>query len=154
MNDWRANPHRRYNPLTGEWVLVSPQRLQRPWQGAVAAAEMVKREAYDPNCYLCPGNARMTGERNPRYENTFVFDNDYAALRSDTPGETFADGLLQARAEAGIARVLCFSPRHDLDIAQMEPGQIAAVVDTWAKHYTELRDAAVRECRHDFRKPR
>lgn len=138
MNDWRSQPHRRYNPLRGEWVLVSPHRLARPWQGAVATAPATSRAQYDPACYLCPGNERASGARNPRYDRTFVFDNDYAALLRDTPQEVHENGLLLAQGEAGICRVLCFSPRHDLDIAQMTPQAITAVVDAWAQQYTEL----------------
>lgn len=137
-NDWRLRPHRRYNPLRGEWVLVSPHRLQRPWQGAVSTPASSSRPAYDPECYLCPGNERAGGARNPQYRHTYVFDNDYAALIPDTPPERIDDGLLTARGEAGRCRVVCFSPRHDLDIAQMEPAQVAAVIDAWAEQYGVL----------------
>jgi UDPglucose--hexose-1-phosphate uridylyltransferase len=138
MNDWRTLPHRRFNPLRAEWVLVSPHRLDRPWQGAVSVPVAVTRAPHDPSCYLCPGNERASGARNPHYEHTFVFENDYAALLSDTPPRPFADGLLRAQGEAGICRVVCFSPRHDLDVAQMEPAQIAAIIDTWAQQFSDL----------------
>jgi len=138
MDELRALPHRRFNPLSGEWVLVSPHRLQRPWQGAVVAQGAVARREYDPQCYLCPGNERARGVRNPRYKSTFVFDNDYPALLTDTPPYEFDDGVFRAAAERGRCRVVCFSPRHDLDIAQMNTEQIAAVVDAWAEQYAAL----------------
>lgn len=138
MHDWRTLPHRRLNPLTGEWVLVSPHRLDRPWQGDVAPSVPEVRPPYDPHCYLCPGNDRAGGVRNPQYETTFAFENDFAALLLDTPAERYADGPLRAQGEAGRCRVLCFSPRHDLDIAQMETPQIRLVVDAWAREYSHL----------------
>jgi UDPglucose--hexose-1-phosphate uridylyltransferase len=138
MAEWHALPHRRLNPLTGEWVLVSPHRLARPWQGEVSQTHDLPRPAYDPHCYLCPGNERAGGARNPQYDGTYVFDNDYPALLPDTPHATFADGPLLAHGETGRCRVLCFSPRHDLDVAQMETRQIRAVIDAWAAQYDEL----------------
>lgn len=138
MNDWLAKPHRRFNPLSGEWMLVSPHRLQRPWQGAVAPPVLTRRPSYDPQCYLCPGNTRAASVRNPHYVDTYVFDNDYPALSMDTPAHEFTDGVLRAGAEVGRCRVICFSPRHDLDIASMERPQIASVVDAWCEQYAEL----------------
>jgi UDPglucose--hexose-1-phosphate uridylyltransferase len=132
-------PHRRYNPLLDEWVLCSPQRLERPWQGQVEAVKRHDSAAYDPECYLCPGNQRARGARNPEYASTFVFDNDFPALlprgTEDAAGE---DGLLRARAESGHCRVVCFSPRHDLSLARMEAPAIRAVVDTWAEEVEAL----------------
>src|SRR5690349_17049097 len=108
-------PHHRFNPLTREWVLVSPQRTERPWQGKVEAASQPAEVGYDPHCYLCPGNERAGAACNPRYTGTFAFDNDYAALLAQGPdAEENAEGLLVSRAERGICRVLCFTPRHDL----------------------------------------
>jgi UDPglucose--hexose-1-phosphate uridylyltransferase len=140
-------PHRRHNALTGEWVLVSPHRARRPWQGQVEQPDPPARPAYDPGCYLCPGNVRANGVHNPAYKDTFVFDNDFAALTpadasvGSGPGGAAAldvDGLLVARAEHGHCRVLCFSPRHDLTLADMDVPAIRRVVDLWAEQYLEL----------------
>jgi UDPglucose--hexose-1-phosphate uridylyltransferase len=137
--EWFARPHRRRNVLTGEWILVSPQRTQRPWQGeATITGAPHGTPAYDPTCYLCPGNARAGGARNPDYSATFVFPNDYAALTLDTPAAGTDDGLLIARSERGTCRVICFSPRHDLSIAHMSAAQIRGVIDAWAEQYVEL----------------
>jgi UDPglucose--hexose-1-phosphate uridylyltransferase len=131
--------HRRYNPLTREWVLVSPQRLSRPWLGRTEAVGAPPAVPYDPECYLCPGNARAGAARNPRYEGTFVFDNDFPALtRHD--GEPVAEesGLLMARAEPGICRVVCFSPRHDASIADLSLPELRRVVDAWVDEHRAL----------------
>ncbi len=135
----REHPHRRLNALTGEWVLVSPHRALRPWQGQVEDIPPDTRPAYDPTCYLCPGNTRANGERNPDYAGTFVFENDFAALRPTAPAaEMDVDGLMVARGETGVARVICFSPRHDLSLPEMEVPAIRNVVDLWADQYAEL----------------
>jgi len=127
-------PHRRYNPLLDEWVLCSPHRLQRPWQGQVEDEAGATRPGYDPSCYLCPGNLRANGERNPRYAATFAFDNDFAALLPDSSIAPVDDGsLLVAEPATGRCRVLCFSPRHDLTLAEMEASAIRPVVDAWAR---------------------
>ncbi|GIW00883.1 UDP-glucose--hexose-1-phosphate uridylyltransferase [Roseiflexus sp.] len=142
------HPHRRYNPLTREWVLVSPHRTKRPWQGQVEQPPPEQRPAYDPNCYLCPGNARANGEVNPPYESTFVFTNDFSALLPDIPSGEYASSagspddaappLLYARSERGICRVVCFSPRHDLTLAEMDVPDLARVVDVWAQEYEAI----------------
>lgn len=138
MSEWKTLPHRRFNPLTGDWVLVSPHRLDRPWQGELETAASQQRLQYDPQCYLCPGNERANGARNPRYETTFVFENDFAALIPGVAAARIADGPVLAESEAGLCRVLCFSPRHDLDLAQMEQPQVRLVVDAWAQQYAAL----------------
>jgi UDPglucose--hexose-1-phosphate uridylyltransferase len=133
------HPHRRRNLLTGEWVLVSPHRTKRPWQGQKEKGQPEERLTYDPTCYLCPGNDRAGGLKNPDYANTFVFTNDFAALLPDTPGQDVSRGrFFQAEAETGTCRVICFSPRHDLTLAEMSPEEIRLVVDVWAEQVAEL----------------
>jgi UDPglucose--hexose-1-phosphate uridylyltransferase len=135
-----ARPHRRFNPLTGQWVLVSPHRTQRPWQGRREAPAGGARPAHDPDCYLCPGNKRAGGAANPRYAGTFVFDNDFAALLAD--GAAIAadeqSHLFRAENVSGTCRVVCFSPRHDLTLAAMTPADISAVIDTFASETAAL----------------
>src|SRR5947207_2493935 len=135
----QRDPHRRYNPLTSEWVLVSPHRTERPWQGQIEDAVEKSLPEYDPNCYLCPGNSRAGGQRNPQYSGTFVFENDFAALKRDTPADIYQKaGLLIAEGEPGICRVVCFSSRHDLTIAAMAVSDVRKVVDVWVDQYREL----------------
>jgi UDPglucose--hexose-1-phosphate uridylyltransferase len=136
--DFREASHRRLNPLTGEWTLVSPHRMQRPWQGKREAVAAPARLRHDPNCYLCAGNLRANGARNPDYTHTFVFDNDFPALQSDAPIERVEDGLLVAEGESGLCRVLCFSPRHDLTLAGMAVPDIERIVDTWVEETINL----------------
>ncbi len=132
-------PHRRYNPLLDEWVLCSPHRLQRPWQGQVEDEVKEARPAYDASCYLCPGNRRANGEVNPAYRTTFAFDNDYPALLPTSPlAPLDEDGLLVARPATGRCRVMCFSPRHDLTLAMMSAAEIRPVVDAWAEEVAAL----------------
>jgi UDPglucose--hexose-1-phosphate uridylyltransferase len=135
------DPHRRLNALTNEWVLVSPHRATRPWQGEVAPLQPASEPAYDPSCYLCPGNTRAGGIRNPAYSTTFVFENDFAALKPQVASarlDVDSMGLLVAEAEPGICRVICFSPRHDLTLATMPLDQTELVVQTWASQLQEL----------------
>jgi UDPglucose--hexose-1-phosphate uridylyltransferase len=126
-------PHRRFNPLKREWVLVSPQRTSRPWQGQVEQTPRATPLSYDPTCYLCPGNERAGGKRNPQYTSTFAFDNDFPALIPSLPAEQYdeAGPLFVARPERGICRVVCFSPRHDLTLSQLDNSAIRDVIDTW-----------------------
>lgn len=138
--------HRRFNPLTREWVLVSPHRTARPWQGQVERAALEQPPQYDPHCYMCPGNTRASGAKNPSYKAQLVFDNDYPAVRPDTPESSWQDGLLVARCESGICRVVCFSPRHDLTLSHMEPEAIRGIVDVWANQFTEL--SGIENVRH------
>jgi len=142
-------PHRRFNPLRREWVLVSPQRTARPWQGHIERLPSEDVPAYDPSCYLCPRNGRAGGAVNPDYTTTFVFDNDYPALLAAegrerraalSEAEGRAEGLLVARPESGVCRVVCFSPRHDLTLARMDVRAIRGVVDTWIDESLRLGD--------------
>ncbi len=133
------HPHRRYNPLTGEWVLVSPHRTKRPWQGQVEKPAIEQRPQHDPDCYLCAGNERAGGLVNPDYDGTFVFQNDFSALLPDVPEGQAADHeLLVSESESGLCRVICFSPRHDLTLAEMDVDAIRKVVDVWSEQYEEL----------------
>jgi UDPglucose--hexose-1-phosphate uridylyltransferase len=138
----RDRSHRRFNPLLREWVLVSPHRLSRPWQGRTEPADADERPRYDASCYLCPGNERANDVRNPMYEGTFVFDNDYPALTTDSgPVDRTAhdpSDLLTAEPESGICRVVCFSPRHDLSVPQLSAEEMHRVVAVWTAQYMEL----------------
>jgi UDPglucose--hexose-1-phosphate uridylyltransferase len=136
----QSQPHRRYNALTGDWVLVSPLRTQRPWQGQVETLPAAHNPAHDPKCYLCPGNVRAQGATNPQYTGVFVFDNDFSALLPDT--QALADAnhhpFIRHELVRGTCRVLCFSPRHDLTLAVMRVDEIRLVVDMWAEQVEEL----------------
>jgi UDPglucose--hexose-1-phosphate uridylyltransferase len=137
--DLKEHSHRRFNPLTRKWILVSPHRTDRPWLGQVEKSVADAPRAYDPTCYMCPGNVRAAGTRNPNYQATFIFDNDYPALLPDTPQHQIdKDGLMIARSESGVCRVLCFSPRHDLAISSMPQSALRCVVDVWLQQSEEL----------------
>ncbi len=133
------HPHRRFNPLSGEWVLVSPHRARRPWQGQQEGGETRPRVAHDPACYLCPGNTRISGERNPDYPGTFVFTNDYAAVMRDVPeAPPSEDALFRMETARGTSRVICFSPDHSRTLPELGLDQITAVIDTWADETATL----------------
>ena len=144
MNDGRElsneKPHRRFNPLSGDWVLVSPHRSTRPWDGQLESADTEAPSAYLPDCYLCPTNVRAGGQQNPDYETTHVFTNDFAALLPDpsTSHDADPDGLLISEPERGICRVICYSPRHDLSLARMTPAQVEPIITTWIDEYCSL----------------
>jgi UDPglucose--hexose-1-phosphate uridylyltransferase len=143
------DPHRRLNPLTNEWVLVSPHRAGRPWQGQLEKLSGHREPEYDPSCYLCPGNSRVGGVVNPKYASTFVFDNDFAALKPAVRHDRLDlenRGLIVAEGEPGLCRVICFSPRHDLTLSTMPSKDIENVIRTWAGQFQEL--GAVPEINH------
>ncbi|MDX2077173.1 MAG: UDP-glucose--hexose-1-phosphate uridylyltransferase [bacterium] len=133
------HPHRRYNPLIGEYVLVSPHRMKRPWQGKVERISQEARPPHDPTCYLCAGNTRANGEKNPSYTSTYVFTNDFASLLPDTPSSPPPDNiLLQTQSVRGTCKVICFSPRHDWTLPEMPLADIHTVINVWAEQTIEL----------------
>ncbi len=136
--NFSEDTHRRYNILTGEWVLVSPHRNKRPWQGKVEKLQRDNRPSYDAHCYLCPGNKRASGDQTPVYDSVFVFSNDFAAIKPDNSSDVFAEGLLHAKGERGTCRVVCFSPDHSLTIPQMTIDALVDVVRLWKTEYQEL----------------
>jgi UDPglucose--hexose-1-phosphate uridylyltransferase len=136
---FEKTPHRRLNILTGEWVQVSPHRTKRPWQGKEEVKQSGSQKSYDPGCYLCPGNERAGGNKNPDYPSTFVFDNDFSALIPEIEARSLNDdNLLIAQTEPGICRVVCFSPNHHLTLPEMPDEQILEIVHVWADQYREL----------------
>ncbi|MGB5982117.1 MAG: UDP-glucose--hexose-1-phosphate uridylyltransferase [Nonlabens sp.] len=140
--DLQDYSHKRFNILTGEWVLVSPHRAKRPWQGQNEEVAREIRPTYDPQCYLCATNTRINGEINPDYKDVFIFTNDFAALQKDSPSFEFNDGLFKAQSETGICKVVCFSPDHSKSLADMEVEDIQKVVQAWQKEYKDLGEVA------------
>lgn len=133
------HPHRRYNPLADQWVLVSPHRAKRPWQGQQERADTEQKPSHDPECYLCPGNRRITGETNPNYQKPFVFTNDFSALLPDTPAfENHENPLFRSQAVRGVSRVICFSPDHAKTLPELSENEIQAVIEVWQQQAQEL----------------
>ena len=136
--DLQDYSHKRYNILTGEWVLVSPHRAKRPWQGQNEVISKEKRPSHDEKCYLCAENTRINGETNPNYTDVFIFDNDFPALQNDSKSFSFKEGFLNAKSEQGICKVICFSPDHSKSLAEMSVENIQKVVIAWQHEYKSL----------------
>lgn len=133
------HPHRRYNPLLDEWMLVSPQRALRPWQGQTEEINEVQRPSYDENCFLCPGNVRSNGVKNEAYTSTFVFENDFSALMKEPVVQIHVDSsFFQSKAERGINKVVCFSPNHALTLAEMSIQELHSIIEKWTSEYKSL----------------
>ncbi|RTR38962.1 UDP-glucose--hexose-1-phosphate uridylyltransferase [Shewanella canadensis] len=132
------HPHRRYNPLTSEWILLSPHRAKRPWQGQVEALDETAKLSYDEHCFLCAGNERINGEVNPHYQGTFVFQNDFAALKPNGPSMSSDDPLFTMQTEQGESRVICFSPDHSKSLPELELNEIVQVINAWQEQSAEL----------------
>jgi UDPglucose--hexose-1-phosphate uridylyltransferase len=141
--DFLSQPHRRKNILTGEWLLVSPQRTERPWQGKTERLPSAQRPSYDPGCYLCPGNRRAGGEVNPAYTSCFAFTNDFSSLLQTTPPAQYnLNDLLVAQSQSGLCRVICFSPQHHLTLPQLSLAQISDAIDLWREEFVSLSSIA------------
>lgn len=134
----KEKPHRRYNILTGEWILVSPHRTKRPWQGKKEKSVTDTMVSYDPNCYLCPGNNRLGGDVNEKYKDTFSFTNDFGALHQDNSDGVYDNALLKGKEESGICKVICFSPDHSKTLPLMSADEIEKIIQLWQKEYREL----------------
>ncbi|GAB2771074.1 UDP-glucose--hexose-1-phosphate uridylyltransferase [Salinimicrobium soli] len=136
--EFNTQPHRRYNILTGEWVLVSPHRTKRPWQGKLEKVAEEQRPKYDPDCFLCPGNVRASGDANPNYTEPYTFRNDFSALLPSGSHQEHQNSLLTAQSETGICRVVCFSPDHSLTLPVMKKEAIVKVIQKWKEEYEDL----------------
>ena len=137
-SDLQEYSHKRLNVLTGEWVLVSPHRAKRPWQGQNEVVSKEMRPSYDENCYLCAGNTRINGEKNPEYNSTFVFVNDFGALQKKSKRFSFKNGLLESKSEKGVCKVICFSSDHSKSLADLKIAEIEKVVSVWQQEFIEL----------------
>ena len=138
LNELNKVSHRRYNLLTGEWILVSPHRTKRPWHGQEEEIAPIQALSYDPNCYLCPGNTRANGAQNEHYTSTFVFTNDFAAIQERLPKGQLEDDLFLAETETGICRVVCFSPDHSKSLSKLSVSEIEKVVSVWQSELESL----------------
>jgi UDPglucose--hexose-1-phosphate uridylyltransferase len=129
----------RWHPLREEWVIVAAHRQARPWSGAEVGVQTPRPPSFDPACYLCPGNARVSGAVNPRYAGTFVFDNDHPCVGVTAPRELATPpGIYRTRPATGIARVVCYSPRHDVTLAELDVASVDALLETWQEQMREL----------------
>ena len=136
--NFKNSSHRRKNILTGEWILVSPHRTNRPWQGKKDKPQKLLSLDYDPNCYLCPGNKRAAGKKNPNYTGTYSFINDFSALKKVKINDAYSDGLLRAKIEYGICKVICYSPKHNSSISLLELNEIVEIIKLWQNEYSEI----------------
>jgi len=138
IEEFNSHPHKRHNILTGEWILVSPHRTKRPWQGKLEKVIADQSPSYHPDCFLCPGNIRANGDKNPEYKGTYTFQNDFSALLPFGSLQNFEKGLLKAQSESGICKVVCFSPDHSMTLPVMQKKDIIQVIKKWKEEFEDL----------------